>query len=298
MVADDPPLAKGQDPLADKDCPAAGSGTFTGWYLAVSPGHGQVGDAGGDGWWPGFAVLSSFDFLVIAVTRRAGVIVRFTRWLCAVIFGADLGRWYRWRAEGGRDMPRLTGVALGSGSDGLLELVATTEAHGSSATVWHAREVLPENWSGWQPLGKPGRGDPGGVSVIRQPFGARLEAFIVDIGEGAVWHSWQFTDPDTGWSDWDLLGNPGGHHAGGAVVLTFLPDDRVMAVVDAGGSVWHVSPPRAGAKHGLASVVLPRPPGRRAGAGCRGRIPGRRPGGSGSAKENPRHFRARDWGAG
>lgn len=140
-------------------------------------------------------------------------------------------------------MPRLTDVALGAGSDALLELVATTDAHGSSASVWRAREFLPENWIAWQPLGKPGRGDPVALSVIQQRFDGRLEAFVIDSDDHAVWHSWQ-TDPDEGWSDWDLLGNPGGRSAGAAVALTFLPDDRVMAVVPAGGTVWHVSPPR------------------------------------------------------
>jgi hypothetical protein len=137
-------------------------------------------------------------------------------------------------------MLHLIDVALGTGSDMLLELVATTEANESSASVWRKREGLPENWFAWEPLGKPGRGDPLSVSVIQQRSDGRLEAFVIDSEDSAVWHSWQ-TDPKEGWSDWDLLGNPGGRHAGGVVALTFLPDGRVMAVVTAGGTVWRLA---------------------------------------------------------
>lgn len=143
-------------------------------------------------------------------------------------------------------MPPVGNVALGTGSDMLLELVATS-VNGSGASVWRARQTSPgDQWAaGWQPLGKPGRGDPYWVSVIQQSPGGRLEAFVVDSEDYAVWHSWQ-TDPHQGWSDWDLLGNPGGGQAQEPVAVTKLPDNRIMAVVVMGGSVWHVSPTRPG----------------------------------------------------
>jgi hypothetical protein len=142
-------------------------------------------------------------------------------------------------------MPQLEDVALGQGVDMLLELVATTDAQGSEASVWRARQTSSgDKWApGWQPLGKPGRGELFSLSVIQRRFDGRLEAFVIDSEDQAVWHSWQ-TDPDEGWSEWDLLGNPGGHHAQAAAALTMLPDDRVMAVVVAGGTVWRVSPPQ------------------------------------------------------
>jgi hypothetical protein len=141
-------------------------------------------------------------------------------------------------------MLHLIDVALGTGSDMLLELVATTEAHESSASVWRKRETLSENWFAWEPLGKPGRGGPAALSVIQRPSDSLLEAFVIDSEDCAVWHSWQ-TDPEEGWSEWDLLGNPGGHRADGAVALTVDPFNvRVMAVATAGGTVWHVSPPQ------------------------------------------------------
>lgn len=142
-------------------------------------------------------------------------------------------------------MPQVLNVALGTGSDGLLELVTTTARNGSGASVWRARQTSSgDQWAmGWQPLGKPGRGEPSSLSVIRQRPGGRVEAFVVDDQDWAVWHSWQ-TDPQLGWSEWDLLGNPGGSHVDSPVALVTLPQDRVMAVVAAHGSVWHVSSPQ------------------------------------------------------
>ena len=142
-------------------------------------------------------------------------------------------------------MPLLGNVTLGTGGDSLLELVATTSGNGAGASVRRARQSPSgDQWAaGWQPLGKPGRGDPSSLSVIQLRPGGSLEAFVIDGKDEAVWHSWQ-TDPDEGWSDWDLLGNPGGGRAQDPVTLTQLPDDRVMAVVVADGSVWHVSSPQ------------------------------------------------------
>jgi hypothetical protein len=148
-------------------------------------------------------------------------------------------------------MVHLIDVALGTRDDMLLELVATTEAHGSKASVWRARQTSDGNdWIlDWQPLGKPGRGDPRSLSVIQRPVNARLEAFVIDTEDSAVWHSWQTdpeggqTDPEEGWSEWDLLGNPGGHRADGAVALAAdIFTIRVMALATAGGTLWHVSP--------------------------------------------------------
>jgi hypothetical protein len=142
-------------------------------------------------------------------------------------------------------MSQLANVTLGPGSDSLLELVATTGLNGPGASVWRARQTASgDQWAvDWQPLGKPGRGDPSSLSVVQQRPGGSLEAFVIDGKDEAVWHSWQ-TDPDQGWSDWDLLGNPGGGRAQDPVTLTQLPDNRVMAVVVADGSVWHVSSPQ------------------------------------------------------
>jgi len=201
-------------------------------------------------------------------------------------------------------MPHLQNAALGQGVDMLLELVAMTGAEGSEASVWRARQKSSgDQWaSGWQPLGKPGRGGLLSLSVIQRRFDGRLEAFVIDSEDQAVWHSWQ-TDSDEGWSEWDLLGNHGGHHAQAAAAVTMLPDDRVMAVVVAGGTVWSVSPPHPEPSSfwpAWSSLGRPggRAAGRQGGAGSRSRVPRRQPDRSGCARENPRRSRVPDSGVG
>jgi hypothetical protein len=141
-------------------------------------------------------------------------------------------------------MPKLTGIALGQHADGSLELVAASVAHGSGPTMWHAQQRGPSgDWSGWQPFGKPGRGNPGTPSLGQHEQDGRIEVFVATGGDQAVWHRWTTGPGPDDWSDWESLGKPGGQGAEGPVALTFLEDGRFMAVVTAGGKVWRAASP-------------------------------------------------------
>jgi hypothetical protein len=150
-------------------------------------------------------------------------------------------------------MGGLVNIATNVSPDGRLELVATSRA-GSGNTVWHASETSPggNSWTGWQPLGAPGHGDPGVPALIQHSFDGRLEVFVTTAGDQGVWHAWQTPPPVDagsegphdgfpvfGWSDWAPLGKPGGK-IGQSVALTQLsvPDNASMALVAAGGKIW------------------------------------------------------------
>jgi len=156
-------------------------------------------------------------------------------------------------------MGGLVNIALSWNDDGRRELVATSRA-GSGNTVWHTWETSPGggDWTGWQPLGQPGHGDPGVPAIIQHGLDGRLEVFVVTAGDQAGWHAWQTLphvaarsegppgfSPEPGWSDWAPLGKPAEGNAG-SVALALLPDGRVMAVVAAGGQIWQASQQQPG----------------------------------------------------
>lgn len=75
-------------------------------------------------------------------------------------------------------MPYVANVTVGTGSDSLLELLATTIENGSGASVWRARQTPSGGpWAeGWRRLGEPGRGDAGSLPLIQQCRSGRVEA--------------------------------------------------------------------------------------------------------------------------
>src|SRR5215470_8277812 len=105
----------------------------------------------------------------------------------------------------GDHMPGLVNVALGRNSDGHLEVLATSTIVGSGATVWHAWEDGDGNWTGWHPLGQPGRGRPVTVSVMPHITDGRLEAFVTTERDRSVWHRWQTRPGTNNWSNWEFL---------------------------------------------------------------------------------------------
>ena len=159
-------------------------------------------------------------------------------------------------------MPELTGIGLNMHDDGSHELVAASVAQGTGATMWHARQTSPSgSWTGWQPFGRPGHGDPGRPSIIQHAADGRLEVFVTS-GDQAVWHRWQASLGPDDWSDWESLGKPGGQPAEGPVALTWLPDGQIMTVVTADGTVWQAnSPGREPQAHWPAWSSLGRPGG-------------------------------------
>lgn len=147
-------------------------------------------------------------------------------------------------------MRDLVNIVTGVSANGRLEVVTTSRA-GSGNTVWHASETSrgSNNWTGWQPLGAPGHGDPGVPAIIQHGFDGRLEVFVTTAGDQRVWHAWQTPPPVDagsadprddrpvlGWSDWAPLGKPGGEISQ-SVAVTEL-DGPVMALVAAGGKMW------------------------------------------------------------
>jgi len=149
-------------------------------------------------------------------------------------------------------MRGLVNIAMGKSDNHRLEVVATSRA-GSGNTVWHASQTSSggNGWTGWQPLGAPGHGDPGVPATIQHGLDGRLEIFVTTAGDQEVWHAWQTPPPVApgpghahddppvpGWSDWAPLGKPGGKIAE-SVALTLLPDGPVMALVAAGGKIRH-----------------------------------------------------------
>jgi hypothetical protein len=153
--------------------------------------------------------------------------------------------WSAWLKRWGDDMPRLENVALGRNIDGHLEVLATSAVVGSEATVWHAWEDGDGNWTGWQPLGRPGQGRPVTVSVTPHVTDGRLEAFVGTERDQSLWHRWQ-TNPGTdNWSRWEFLAELDGPIEAGPSVMR-LADERFMAVAVAGGRVWHGSQLQAG----------------------------------------------------
>jgi hypothetical protein len=157
-------------------------------------------------------------------------------------------------------MPRLENVALSKNTDGHLEVLATSTIDGSEATVWHAWENPDGSWTGWHPLGHPGQGRPTTVSVMPHITDGRLEAFVATERDQSVWHRWQTQPGTNSWSRWELLAELDGPIDAGPLVM-LLADERFMAVVVAGGNVWHASQLTAGGENWPAWSEFGRPNG-------------------------------------
>jgi hypothetical protein len=120
----------------------------------------------------------------------------------------------------------------------------------ADGTVWQASSPGREpqaHWPAWYSLDRPGGATAMAVAAAANPDGRVELAALAEAGgsatsptiEGNLWHRWQ-TDPGTDkWSDWEPLGDPGGHRAG-IPVFGQSGDGRLLLFTRAAdGVVWH-----------------------------------------------------------
>jgi len=147
-------------------------------------------------------------------------------------------------------MPKLTGIAVALGveyppndTEYPLHIVASSSAAGTgAATVWHTWQLASGGeWNGWQPFGEPGPGDPGPPTMYQDGGTGQLGVLLVGFGGQAVWHRRQTGREPDKWSDWESLGQPGGHPIQGPVATALLRNGQIMAVVVAAGAVWQTT---------------------------------------------------------
>jgi hypothetical protein len=136
-------------------------------------------------------------------------------------------------------MADLTGIALDWNSDSQLELVATSAREGSRDTVWHAQQTDPDRneWTGWEPFGRPGGG--AGAPAFLQRQDLKLELDLAVIGrDQSIWRRFQVSPGH--WSDWDELGIPGGESFLGSLAFTENKDGRLeVFAARHDGTAWH-----------------------------------------------------------
>jgi hypothetical protein len=173
-----------------------------------------------------------------------------------VVVGADGALWHAWQRQPGGpwsswdslDAPpehdRQAGSAvLGRNEDGRLELFTV-----GAGAVWHRWQQRAGQgpWHDWHSLKQPsGSRLLLATPAVAQNHDGRLELFAVDL-DGVVWHIWQ-TAPNSGWSRWERLDNPGVAPRG-PLGLALQEDGRLvllLAAVD--GGLWRRSQQKAGA---------------------------------------------------
>jgi hypothetical protein len=142
-------------------------------------------------------------------------------------------------------MPRLVSFALSKGSDGHLEILATSNVVDSQPTVWRSYEFADGAYTGWEAFGRPGRGMPTQVSVTPHVTDGRLEAFVATERDKAVWHRWQTGPGISDWSQWEFMTQLDQSIQAGPLA-TGLTDGRLMAMVVPGSSVEHAIQWQAG----------------------------------------------------
>ena len=142
-------------------------------------------------------------------------------------------------------MPHLMNFALGQGSDGHLEILATSTVADTQPTVWRSYEFADGAYTGWEPFGKPGRGMPTQVSVVPHATDGRLEAFVASERDKTVWHRWQTQPGINHWSEWEFMTQLDKSIRAGPFAMG-LTDGRLMAMVVAGSQVEHAMQWQAG----------------------------------------------------
>jgi hypothetical protein len=169
--------------------------------------------------------------------------------------GNDLALWHAWERQSGQDWtgwhplgqpggkavvsknvgarPPAPTPALVANFNGSLEAFVVRTDH----SVWHRGQRHPGGWSDWAPLGRPGSGTMGPLSVSDNSDG-NLELFVNDV-DGVVWHLAQ--QDSGGWSSWESLGIPGGLSARNGLATVRGVDGRpeVFAVGSGHGVLWH-----------------------------------------------------------
>jgi hypothetical protein len=180
----------------------------------------------------------------------------------AAVIGSDLAVWYASQSRPGEDwtswqllgqpggepvisdsqvlgpaVPAATPVdptpVLASDADGRLEVFVVR----SDQTVWHCGQTQPNgDWADWAPLGLPGAGTPGPLTVACNADG-RLELFTTAL-LGAVWNCRQ-TQPNGDWSDWESMDFPHEAELGGLAAARNQDGRLELFAVGEGGVLWH-----------------------------------------------------------
>jgi alpha-galactosidase len=114
--------------------------------------------------------------------------------------------WSSWGSHGNPGV-QLNKLTVGSFANGQLSLFAT----GSDGNVWNAYKQTPDpnsQWSGWSSLGHASNGFVGQVQVGMLPDG-RPQIFVIGQ-DNTIWTAYKTgTDPNSAWSGWSSMGNPG-----------------------------------------------------------------------------------------
>lgn len=139
---------------------------------------------------------------------------------------------------GGGDLDRDTDLARNK--DGRLEIFVVREStQDGQTTIWHAWQDPDGEWSTWISLKRPGSGaNPDGIAVAANSAG-RLELFVTETNQHAIWHRWQDPAAPGGWSPWTSLGAPTMEILPSAPVLARMGDGHVLLfTVATNKTVW------------------------------------------------------------
>jgi hypothetical protein len=212
------------------------SGRWTGWHRFGQPGRGDPGR-------PSIIQHPTDGRLEVFVVTSGDQAV-WHRWHT----GPGLDRWSDWESLGKPDGRRAEGpVALTFLPDGRIMAVVT-----AGGAVWQATSPGPEpqaQWPAWSSLGRPGGAKALAVAAAANADGrVELAALGAVRGastspkgiEGKLSYRRQ-TDPGADkWSDWEPLGQPGGHHAG--IPVFQIGEARSQLFTRAAdGAVWRKS---------------------------------------------------------
>jgi len=211
------------------------NGDWTGWHPFGKPGHGAPERPS--------IIQHGLDGRLEVFVATDGDQAVWHRWQT----GPELDRWSDWESLGKPGGQEAEGpVAPVLLEDGRLTAVVT-----AGRRVWRATSPRAEpqaHWPAWSALGRPGGATAMAVAALSNAVG-RVE--VAALGqtaessitpaemEGNLWHRAQTGPEPDDWSDWESLGEPGGHRArrpvlgqdsGGALHL-FTPASV--------GAVWH-----------------------------------------------------------
>jgi hypothetical protein len=211
------------------------NGDWSGWHPFGKPGHGAPGRPS--------VIQHGLDGRLEVFVATDGDQTVWHRWQT----GPGPDDWSDWESLGKPGGQEAEGpVAPGFLADGRLMAVVT-----AGGRVWQATSpgAQPQaHWPAWSALGRPGgatamavaAADNADSRVEVAALGQTAGSSLSPTGmEGDLWHRSQTGPEPDDWSNWEPLGEPGGHRArvpgfgmdaGGALHL-FTPA--------AGGAVWH-----------------------------------------------------------